>query len=236
MKDLSCTICSTAAEGSYCENCGQSINNPDTTFWGMIKDLFSSALDIDKSVILNVFSIPFNPNKMIVNYWNGNRKYYPSPFKVLIYALVLAGIHITYVNPTVMGINLNTKGINAEVGFWIIILPLLTITSYLTFIRRKMSFTKHLISLLYIAGSFFIILTLLDDLIFLSIGFDLGNNIFIAFLILVFLFNSFVFSLRKKTLNYILNAFLQLIIFASIIVLIIGILSAFPGALSLNNK
>lgn len=229
MTDLTCTICNTTAEGNYCENCGQSINNPDITFWGMIKDLFNSALDIDKSVILNVFSIPFSPNKMIVNYWNGNRKYYPSPFKVLIYALVLAGLHITYVNSTVLGINLTSQGVNAQVTFWIIILPLLTLTSFLAFIRRKLSLTKHLISLLYIAGGFFILLTLLDEIL-LSAGIELDHNIFFGFLILVFLYNSFIFSIRKKALTVGFNTILQLIIFAGIVALIIVVLSTFPGA------
>ena len=235
MKSITCTICKTTAEGNYCENCGQDVNNPDTTFWGMMKDMVSSALDVDKSVILNVFSIPFKPDKLIVNYWKGNRKYYPSPFKVLIYALAVAALHLAYVAPDFMGITLEGVGVDSHLIFWLVMLPLLTLTSCLAFIRRKMGFTKHLISILYIAGCFFILLILITDFIFLISGIELGMIIFLHFLLLVFLYNSIVFSIRKTVWIIGLNTIVQLMVFALILVLIFVILMNIPGAIETDN-
>jgi len=42
---------------------------------------------------------------MVVNYWQGHRKYYPSLGKLLVYSLAIAALSLAYVNDELLGLN-----------------------------------------------------------------------------------------------------------------------------------
>lgn len=95
--DLNCTVCGTKVEQNYCPQCGQLKGKSDITFMSMLNDFFMSILDLEKSVFAGILLVITNPTKIIKNYWSGNRNYYPSPGKVLIYALAVAALHLAYI-------------------------------------------------------------------------------------------------------------------------------------------
>lgn len=233
-ENVTCTICNEKTTEKYCGNCGQELSNKEVTFRGLISDLVVSTLDVEKSVFAVLLHVFVNPAKLIVNYWKGFKKYYPSPFKVLIYALAVAAIHLAYVDSEILGVTLQTTLVETQIGFWIILLPLLGLSSYITYLRMKMSFTKHIISLIYIAGSFFILLTIISDLALLTTGFDFDQVTFITFLSLIFLWNARVFSKKKEWWVFILNGALQFSVMIGIVIVLLLILLSIPGAVDFN--
>jgi hypothetical protein len=138
------------------------------------------------------------PRKIIESYWKGNRKLYASPGKIMLYALAIAAIHLTNVNKQILGGAVSADFNNESVGethiiFWVIFLPLLILSSYLALMPKRLSFAKHVVSILYISTSFFIVLTVVQDIFFLAFGLDIFYEMGIAFFVLiVFVWNAIV--------------------------------------------
>lgn len=233
-ENSTCTVCNIETKGNYCSNCGQKLSRTEIKFADLISDSISSALDVEKSIFAVLLTIFVNPSKLVVNYWKGYKKYYPSPFKLLIYALAVAAIHLAYVDSEILGVTLQTSVVDTQIGFWIIVLPLLGLSSYLTYLRMKHSLTKHIISLIYVSGTFFILITVIGDLAMLISGFDLAQFSFMTFLTLVFLWNAQVFSKKKKWWVYILNGALQFSVLVGVAMIILLILMSVPGAVNFN--
>jgi len=233
-ENITCTVCNKTTSEKFCGNCGQELSNKEITFSGLMSDLVMSSLDLEKSVFAVLLTICTNPSKLVVNYWNGFKKYYPSPFKLLIYALAVAAIHLAYVDSHILGVTLQTSIVESQIGFWIILLPLLGLSSILTYLRMKLSLTKHIISLIYVAGSFFILLTIISDLAWLLTGFEFAQFSFMIFLSVVFLWNARVFSKKKKWWVFVLNGALQFSVMIGIVFVIVLILMTIPGAVNFN--
>lgn len=225
-----CTVCNKAVNGNYCNTCGQEVKNEKTTLRSLFSDLFVAVFDVERSIFKNLFLLLTDPKRIIVNYWNGYRKYFISPFKLLIYALAIAAIHLAYVHPLIMGVDLDAQGIDTEIIFWGILLPFLTLSSFLNFLPRKFSLVKHLISTLYISATNFIIILCLSDLIYLLFGIDFDSYVFYFFLMTVFIYNSIVFSKNSSILRIIANSLLQAVIFLTIFVLILFLLMVMTNA------
>ena len=223
-----CTICQTEITQKYCPNCGQEISTSDTTLKSLISDFFSNLLSLEKSVFAGLIKIITNPKELVINYWRGHRKYYLSPGKLLVYALAIAALHITYVNDDLLGLTFEFEGGGGQFIFWMIFFPFLTLTSYLCFFRQKFNLAKHVISIAYIASCFFMIGTVVNDLLnYFSI--DLAEMAFFSFLVLVFIYNGRVFISKLSVIRVILFSFLQLIVFCLLVVGVLGVLYlAFP--------
>jgi hypothetical protein len=106
----------------------------------------------------------------------------------------------------------------------------LTLISYLSFIRNKMDYSRHIISITYIATSLFIVILLTNDLIKFISGVELKFWPLFVFLILTFFWNSRVFSKKDNLSNYMLNTLLQISIITIIagIVLLLNVVFANP--------
>ena len=219
-----CTVCKAEATGNYCSNCGQKISKDATTVWSMITDVASNVFSLEKSVFASLLKLIVNPRQLIDNYWQGYRSYYPSPGKVFFYALAFAALHISYVDENILGMSIAVDNMQAQTLFWIIFFPILTLTSYLTFIRSRHGITKHIISILYLASGFFIIIIVLNSAIIWLFDDILTGGAFILFALCVFIWNAIVFSPKRSYLRIFLNVVLELFIFLSIITAIVGLL------------
>jgi len=87
------------------------------------------------------------------------------------YSLAVAALHLAYVSPTLMGMDLMATGSHGEYElggqfvFWLLFLPLLILTSILVFFKQKLSKTKHLISIVYLSSAFFMVTIVVQDAI-----------------------------------------------------------------------
>jgi hypothetical protein len=219
-----CSICKTKITGNYCSNCGQQLIHKKTSIWNLSVDLISNIFSLEKSVMSAIFIIIMHPSRIISNYWNGNRRYYPSPGKMTFYALATAALFLAYVKPNILGQNFNVNGLTSQILFALITFPMLTITSYITFIRNKDGIAKHLISILYIGSSFFILINIINGLLILIYDDILGPSVFHIFLALVFLWNAGVFSRKPTFLRITLNFILEILVFLSLVTLILFLL------------
>jgi len=160
-----CTICQIEIINSYCGDCGQKINTKKTTILSIISDFVSNMLSLERSVFATLIKLIISPGKVIDNYMLGFRNYYQSPAKILFYALTYAAIHVTYIDSYILGGDMQSSTFSNQFLFSAVFIPFTILTSYLTFIRRKYGFTKHLVTMLYLTSCFFLVFMILYDLI-----------------------------------------------------------------------
>jgi len=122
-----------------------------------------------------------------------------------------------------------------QILFWIIFFPLLTLTSYLTFILKKQKFSKHLISIIYLGSASFIFMTVINAFIILIFGDILSVIAFVIFIGTIFISNARVFCPEKKYFQIILYSLLQFVVFTAIIVALIQLALLFvPDSVSVG--
>ncbi len=219
-----CAHCGIDVAGKYCSECGQEIGEKDSTLWSIISDTFMNLIDLDRSVFAAVWLVIKSPRTIIESYWKGNRKLYASPGKIMLYALAIAAIHLTNVNQDILGGAVSANFNDEQVGethiiFWVIFLPFLVLSSYLAFIPKKLSFAKHFVSILYISTSFFIVLTVVQDIFLLATGFDIFFNFGITlFVVLVFIWNATVIRYKDGYGKILLGILMQILILVGIFV------------------
>lgn len=214
----------------YCNRCGQKLSESPTTVFSLINDFLSNIFSIERSAFATILKILKDPQPIVENYYSGFRNYYASPGKILFYGIAVVALHLSFVNDTVMGLSLTVENFNALYLFWIVLCPVLLLCSYITFIRIEKGIAKHLISLIYIASSLFIVITIVNDLIILTLGDRLGLWAFIVFVFVVFLWNSRVFTPKKNSIFILLNTLIQIGIFMCIVGVLILVSSQW------NNK
>lgn len=217
MEGTKCTICNSVVEQNYCSNCGQRIGRKRTTLISMLSDGIKSFLDVEKSALASILIIIKNPRKIVVNYIEGNRGYYPSPFKLLIYALAITALHLTYVDNLILGADINAEGVETHITFWLFFFPLLGLSSLISFARKNEPFIAHLISTLYISSAWFMLLIVIVDL-FLFCGVDfIGGFVLLIFIELVFIWNSRVFLFDRKGISIVWGTLIQNVVIMALI-------------------
>lgn len=233
MEVKTCSICKLEVSQKFCGNCGQKIGKTETTLLSIVSDFFSNFLSVEKSVFACIYKIFVDPKSIVENYWKGNRKYYPSPGKMFFYSLAIAALHLTYVSTAIMGMDLMGTAnhgqfeFGTQFMFWLIFLPLLILSSHLTYFKKKFSFTKHLISIIYLASSFFMVIVVLQDVIEYFFPASIEGISFLIFAFMIFIWNSIVFSPAENKSKIALNTLLSIVIFFLLASVLFGILYLF---------
>lgn len=217
-----CTVCNIPITEIYCHTCGQKMKKEITTVKSICTDFMQNLFSLDKSVFATIYKLLTNPRKIISNYSSGYRRYYPSPGKLLVYAMTIAAIHLTFINDNILGLTFDLDGVKGHFLFWIFFFPLLTLTSILAFFRLKLGVAKHLITTAYIASCFFIIITVINA-VFIKLDMDLHLIPFCIFLIAVFIWNATVHTPKPK-IRVLFYTLIQLFFFALIVLAIMGII------------
>ena len=109
--------------------------------------------------------------------------------------------------------------------FSAVFIPFTILTSYLTFIRRKYGFTKHLVTMLYLTSCFFLVFMILYDLIvWLWSDYLIEFIAFPVMAITIFTWNSIALTPKNKYFKIILNTILEIIVFITLVSFIYGFL------------
>jgi len=219
-----CTICTTEINDIFCSKCGQKYSSKKLSVKTLFIDLISTTFSLERSIFSTLYKIITSPKLLINNYSKGYTGYYPSPGKVILYALTLAALHIAFIDDKILGISLTSNVFSPQITFWLIFIPLFSLTSFITFIKKKDFFAKHSISVLYLSSSFFIITLIINDILIIFFDNPLTFNILFLFLLFVFIWNAIVFTPSKKYLQILINVIIEIIVFVMIIIILFGLL------------
>lgn len=218
--DKICSICNIPVQEAYCGRCGQKISGKTATTSSLITDFISNFFSVERSGFATIFRVLRNPKPIVENYYIGNKNYYASPGKILLYAIAVAAIHVSFFDKKVLGISVEDDNFSAQYLFWIVLFPVLLLVSNLTFIRSERRLSKHLISIVYISSSLFIVLILINDLVAYATDSILGIWSFLTFMLLVIIWNSRVLT-KGGRFRIVINTIVQIIIFSGIVWLLV---------------
>ena len=94
-------------------------------------DSLANLFYLEKSVFGTILKLVQNPKHIVTNYYLGFRNYYSSPGKLLLYSVAIIALHVSFINPNVLGMVINIKNLGTQYFFWIMHLPIVLFISYL---------------------------------------------------------------------------------------------------------
>jgi len=207
-----CNICNLETTGEYCPQCGQRITGKRLYFNSFAKDLVFNLFDLERTGLGTILLLIKNPFKVIGNYWEGNRKYYDAPGKLIVYALLVIGIHIIIHDNLIFGLSFDINGIAPQALFLLIFLSFLTLSSYLTYIRQKRTILEHVVATIYLFGCWVIIIIILNDVFIYLTKTDINLISFLVFMALIFIWTARTFCKRPGWAIIALSAVAQLVV------------------------
>ena len=210
-----CTVCKKDVATNYCGDCGQKVKVKRSTIVSLLVDIVSNFFSLEKSAPATMLKLLASPNKIIDNSSKGYRNYYASPGIMLVSALTIGTLHLFFIDPSILGSEFYIDKLDLTTPLYVLIatLAILSITSFLTHIRSKSNFAKHLISIIYLTSVFFIITQLITN--FLSLFTEIFDDFAIpTFWLLTITWNSLVFSRKKKFLSVAVNILFHSVLMA----------------------
>lgn len=88
---MPCINCNIEFNGDFCPSCGEKKNVDRITFQSITSSVFSGLLDMDRGLLYNLKNLTLHPQKTILNYVNGKRRYILNPIS---YAIITISIYL----------------------------------------------------------------------------------------------------------------------------------------------
>lgn len=173
-KNTLCKNCNERIEDKFCGNCGQSADTHEINFKTFLHEIQHGIFHIDKGILYTTRELYKRPGHTIREYIQGKRVQHFKPFA---YVLILSTIYAllnkfseretfleAFLNGIESGIDENSKENFKALGKaagWLknhyayatlLLLPIVSLASYLAFIRAKFNYFQHLILNSYLAG------------------------------------------------------------------------------------
>lgn len=217
-KTLSCTACKNPLTTIqiYCQQCGQKIGKKNITLYSIISDAFINFFSFERSGFATVYKIITTPKFIIQNYCQGNKGFFASPGRMILFLIVILALHLTFISDQILGITSNIQNLNKEYAFFFFNFILFVIVSQLAFINQGFKLARHIVSVIYISTTFLIVFLIFSDLLLLF-GIELTTWFLIFYIIFVLFWNSLALTKRKSVWWVLLNFFIQLVILIAII-------------------
>jgi hypothetical protein len=233
-----CTICSTELQGEFCHVCGQRNTGKRITFREWISDSISGMFSVERSVLASWWLVIRQPERIIKNYWAGNRGYYHSPGRLAFYAAFVIGLSFTLFGTELLGVNLTFTNLPVppQLILLVLLIPLYALSSKLTFFRQKHNFLEHLIAMIYLFSTWIVIFVIIDDLQWYLFDKIIDIGMVIIFIFILFIWTARVHSPSKNWKNILYYTLVEigiLLFILSIIILFIYLI--IPEAITVNE-
>lgn len=192
---MKCSVCSNEIKENYCSNCGQYYKAKRLNFTGFLGDIFDSIFSLERSFFRNIRTGLSQPEKLVLNYWDGFRKYYYSPGKFFTIASLFLLFHYSIANDF-LGIIVSSN-ISSQFVILLTNILLLTFSSFLIYIQFRKNIFEHLILSIYNVSLWTIVFFPISVILSLTINDKKEQLFYIPYHILIILWNSKAFELTK---------------------------------------
>ncbi|MBK7409320.1 MAG: hypothetical protein IPJ40_15500 [Saprospirales bacterium] len=86
-----------------------------------------------------------DPRKLVENYWNGFRNFYYSPNKFLLIATIFLGFSFLFSKNKFLTLTIDIENFSGQLAFLLLMLPLLTFSSYPAYWGVRKNLYEHLV-------------------------------------------------------------------------------------------
>lgn len=224
-----CTQCNSLLIGKYCHQCGQLHSGRKVSLLLLISESLGTFFSLERSGLATLIGLLKNPRRIVANYLEGNRGYFQPPNKLIFYALIVFGLHLSLFDSTVLNLTFEVEGVSPSIFFMLIVVPLLALAGWLLYGPRQHSFADHLVANSYLVPVWYILLTLFGDIVDYFYQRDWDVVDFAVFMLLTPLYSAFVFRPEKHKPWQIGLALLHVLLYFLIIAAIVGIIYLLGG-------
>lgn len=196
MLSVVCKNCATSYNGHYCPQCGQSSHTEKITLHYLLHDIPHSVFHIDKGFFYTLKWMFKNPGLAIKEFLAGKRVKHFRPVAYVILMSTICTLLASSVHSLTTNIfHKNNPGYTlSKLSFWskyisvfiFMMIPLLSLVTWITFRKKGYNFWEHVIGNIFIAAQLNIIL--LSIKIFALIKVLLGFNPAVSFTVFMFIF------------------------------------------------
>lgn len=243
---MTCKNCNKNFDGNFCNNCGQKSNVQKINFTYLVDEISNSVLQVNRGILFTIKELFVRPGNSIREFLEGKRKQH---FKPLAFVLLVSTIYVlltyftgtkTFLGNALTGVSdaISSRGQELSTSIkilnWLannyaystlLLLPIFSLASYLSFKKVQYNYFEHLILNFYITGQqivIYIIFTFLyyafnSDSYFLQ-GLPFILSILFTFLTFIQFFQSkkIVTKIFLTLLAYILY-FIFIVVFMTLI-------------------
>ena len=214
---MKCSVCLSEINEKYCSKCGQYYKGGRINFTSFLGDLFESVFSLEKSFLRNIRIGLSQPKALVLNYWNGFRKFYYSPGKFFTIASLFLALHYSIANDFLGTVV--TGDISSQFIILLSNILLLTFSSFLLYIQFKKNLFEHLILNIYNVSLWIIVFFPISVILSLTVNNDsIEGYLTTPFHILIIIWNSKAFELTK--LKRFLFVTINLVLFFGTILLL----------------
>ena len=227
-----CTQCGTVRVGPYCHTCGQLHSGKKAGLILLVRESLGTFFSLERSGMATLWQLLKNPGFVISNYLNGNRGYHQPPNKLLFYALVVYGLHVTLFDTNVLNLTLDIEGTTPSLFFMLLVIPFLSLGGWLLYNPKKHGFADHLVVNSYFVSVWFILLTVVGDTVdyFHTRNWDYTD--FFIFMLATTIYNARYFKPADPFYQKTVYALIQIVLYFLILATIAGIIYLLGGRVS----
>ena len=172
LKKMNCKNCGHKINGKFCSNCGQNSKVGSINLATVLNELSEGVFQINKGFFYTLSSLSTRPGKSLKEFLDGKRK---DHFKPIAYVLTLSTLYFlitqvtnqnTWIADVITGWMNGAAEQNSEAGIpkiasWfaknyayatLILLPLFSFASYLSFYKFGKNYLEHIVINSYITG------------------------------------------------------------------------------------
>jgi len=222
---------------NYCSNCGGKVINKRFNFSFLISEFTSEVLTWDNKLLKTFWHLLKYPDVVILDYINGVRKKYMSPFRFLLIALTLSGLSIYLVrDQAINGVaNFTANGQQVEGMknfmnilydynsiFTSLLIPFYAFISWLVFAnKKKLNYFEHIVLYTY-SQAIFSIIGVISTVAMLFVP---SESLTYFSFILIFLWICYNMYILKKIFQLTISQSIVKLLFFAVVFLFIFIIS-----------
>ena len=212
MSSIICKNCDHHFKGNFCPHCGQSAKVEAIGVKYFLHDIPHSILHIDKGFFYTLGKLISSPGPSLKSYLEGKRVKHFRPFA---FVLIMSTVSTLLIKLCDSLINLKLHKINPEktyafdISFFskypslliFILIPLLSLITWVTFIKRKYNYWEHFLINTYLAAYlnvFFLVINIFSVIKFYVTGSGHVNYTFFMFFFMAYYAHAFGGLLTEK--------------------------------------
>lgn len=224
-----CTQCNSELLGKYCHQCGQLHSGQQASLLLLLQESLGTFFSLERSGLATIIGLLKNPRRIILNYLEGNRGYFQPPNKLIFYALIIFGLHLSFFDSTVLNLSFDVEGVSPSIAFMIIVVPLLSLAGWLLYGPRQHRYADHLVTNSYMVPVWYILLTVFGNVFDSIYQRDWDVVDFLLFMLITPFYSALVFRPKKNKLQQIGLTLLQFLLYFLIIAALVGLIYLMGG-------
>jgi len=168
---MKCKNCDHIFEGNFCSHCGQNSSVKRISLSNFLSEFSESVFQINRGFFFTIRELSVRPGYSLKEYLSGKRQQH---YKPLAYVLIMSTFYFLIsqcmsqdtmlgdmITSFVQGFNDQNTGIQLPIQTWLIknyaystllLLPIFSLASFLSFRKQKINLAEHLVINSYITG------------------------------------------------------------------------------------